>query len=240
MNYKIIKDIFSPICNEINSIQGKNYTPAWCGHLNDTTPTVAPKLNTNLNLQIANPASDECVVAGAKIEMYTNDSGQFGICVFSDKSICDEWALFRKECKQGQCLKVCKYIGTTKEGWYNSCDSQLLQLIKCSKNTTSVPENSGAIIVNSPKADEQLSSPFTVSGTAKISSDKVFIRVKNTSNKVLISEQASLSELGTDGYGSFFRKINYEFSTTKEGFVEIYDLSASGVEENMVSIPVKF
>jgi hypothetical protein len=94
--------------------------------------------------------------------------------------------------------------------------------------------------VTSPKPDEQLSSPFTVEGSAKIPGDKVYIRVKNITGKVLISEVARLGEVQSDGSANFSIKINYEFSTTKEGFVEVYDLNPTGSEENLVSIPVKF
>jgi len=246
LNYRIIKDVLSPICNLVNNVQGKNYTPAWCAHLNDSTPTQAPKLNTNLNLQIANPASEECVVKGAKVEMYSNDNGQFGVCVFADKSICEEWALYRGECKAGDCFKVCKYIGTSKEGWYISCTRQLLKLEKCGTGEEANEPLSGTIsgdkliILTSPITDAQLSSPFVVEGLAKISSDTVYIRVKNTAGKALIIETASLGAAQADGYAPFQRKISYEFSATKEGFIDVYNLGATGGEENLVSIPVEF
>jgi putative hemolysin len=253
LNYGFLKTTFTPICFLVDSFQGTNYTPAWCTHLEDNVvinqnKNVNTNKNTNVNAQIANPASEECVVKGAKVEMYSDANGQFGVCVFPDKSICEEWTLYRGECKQGDCYKACKYSGTTREGWYNSCTNQLLVLGKCGTNTNTAPDDaiSGTIggikpiTLTSPQADAQLSSPFTVVGSAKISSDKVYIRIKNTTGKVLIEETALLGEIQLDGYAGFSRKISYEFSTTKEGVIEVYDLSASGAEENLVSIPVKF
>lgn len=255
LNYGILKTTFTPLCFLVDKLQGENYTPAWCKHLDDDLSKATNTNKTlNLNTQIANPASEECIVKGAKVEMYSNDSGQFGVCVFDDKSICEEWALYRGECKKGDCFKVCKYVGSSKEGWYISCTRQLLKLEKCgtSANTNTTPDDSmsgnvsadqisvPALIVTSPASDSQLTSPFVVEGKAKINTDKIYIRVKTTSGKALIVETADLGTADAEGYKSFKQKISYEFSTTKEGFVDIYNLGGTGAEENLVSIPVKF
>lgn len=48
---------------------------------------------------IPNPASVYCTQNGNKLEIHTAfDGNQFGICVFPDGGICDEWAYFRGEC----------------------------------------------------------------------------------------------------------------------------------------------
>lgn len=251
LNNGILKTTFTPLCFLIEKYQGEKYMPAWCNYLEevipaDTNKNINNNKNTNANTQIANPASTECIVKGAKVEMYSNDSGQFGVCVFDDKSICEEWALYRGECKAGDCFKVCKYVGSLNEGWYISCTRQLLKLEKCG----TIEENSetlgGAvagdtlITVSSPIADSQLTSPLTIEGKAKISGDKIYIKVKNTSGKVLIEESAVLGPADASGYKSFSRKIIYEFSTTKEGYIDVYSLSSTGAEENLVSIPVKY
>ena len=47
---------------------------------------------------IANPASEHCVKAGGKIEIRNNSDGsEYGMCVFTNGTICEEWALFRNE-----------------------------------------------------------------------------------------------------------------------------------------------
>lgn len=61
-------------------------------------PAAQPTPGANL----PNPASAFCEQNGGKLEIRTaKDSGQSGMCVFPDKSECDEWAFFRGECKPG-------------------------------------------------------------------------------------------------------------------------------------------
>ena len=60
-------------------------------------PTVVPT-----QADIPNPASIFCEGQGGKLEIRDDASGgQAGICVFSDGSECDEWALYRNECQPG-------------------------------------------------------------------------------------------------------------------------------------------
>ncbi|MFA5072504.1 MAG: DUF333 domain-containing protein [Nitrospirota bacterium] len=48
---------------------------------------------------IANPASVYCVESGYVNELRTMpDGSQHGICMFPDKTECEEWAFFRNEC----------------------------------------------------------------------------------------------------------------------------------------------
>jgi putative hemolysin len=50
-----------------------------------------------------NPASVYCKDHGGTLEIRTDASGgQAGMCVFPDKSECDEWAYYRGECKAGE------------------------------------------------------------------------------------------------------------------------------------------
>ena len=53
--------------------------------------------------QLANPASVNCEKKGGKVEIREEPAGQFGVCVFSDGSRCEEWRFFRDECKPGEC-----------------------------------------------------------------------------------------------------------------------------------------
>jgi putative hemolysin len=49
--------------------------------------------------EIANPASANCVQKGYRLDLRTDTNGnQIGVCVFPDKSECEEWAFFRGEC----------------------------------------------------------------------------------------------------------------------------------------------
>ena len=54
----------------------------------------------NKTAQMANPASVYCEQNGGKSEIRTvEDGSQTGYCKFSDGSECEEWAYFRKECR---------------------------------------------------------------------------------------------------------------------------------------------
>ena len=60
-----------------------------------TNPAPAPNM--------PNPASVFCEEHGGKLEFKSDASGGVsGVCVFPDKSTCDEWAFFRGECQPGQ------------------------------------------------------------------------------------------------------------------------------------------
>ena len=53
-------------------------------------------------VQIANPASTNCIEKGGELEIKDSESGQYGVCKFNDGSSCEEWAFFRNECKKGE------------------------------------------------------------------------------------------------------------------------------------------
>jgi putative hemolysin len=51
---------------------------------------------------VANPASAYCEKNGGTVELRQDGSGGVkGMCVFPDKTECDEWAYYRDECKPG-------------------------------------------------------------------------------------------------------------------------------------------
>ena len=56
--------------------------------------------NKNTNSEIANPASVYCEEQGHQSVIMTDlDGSQYGVCVFSDGSECEEWAYFKGECE---------------------------------------------------------------------------------------------------------------------------------------------
>jgi len=50
-----------------------------------------------------NPAAQYCIDNGGYTDIRTNetDGSQYGVCIFSDGSECDEWEYFRGECQPG-------------------------------------------------------------------------------------------------------------------------------------------
>lgn len=68
---------------------------------------------------IANPASENCVARGGKLEIRQGEGGETGYCVFADGSECEEWALLRGQCSPGQSpaafadpFAYCAVVGT--------------------------------------------------------------------------------------------------------------------------------
>jgi len=63
---------------------------------NEVATTPKPTTPTT----IANPASVYCVQQGGKLDIKTNSTtgGQYGLCTLPDKTECEEWAYYRKEC----------------------------------------------------------------------------------------------------------------------------------------------
>jgi len=48
--------------------------------------------------QLANPASQNCVAKGGKVDIREGKNGQYGVCVFPNGKECDEWALYKGQC----------------------------------------------------------------------------------------------------------------------------------------------
>lgn len=83
---------------------------------------------------IANPASVKCVEDGGVNKILSSPQGQYGLCLFPDSSVCEEWAYYRGECAKGQCMRRCDQIGTRSEGWYD-CNDKLLFWDQCVNET---------------------------------------------------------------------------------------------------------
>lgn len=64
------------------------------------------RIDSKLNLRLtrvgasalANPASQNCVAKGGKVDIREGKNGQYGVCVFPNGKECDEWALYKGQC----------------------------------------------------------------------------------------------------------------------------------------------
>ncbi len=55
--------------------------------------------NLPADAELPNPASAYCEEQGYRVAIRTDDRGnEYGVCVFTDGSECDEWAFFRGDC----------------------------------------------------------------------------------------------------------------------------------------------
>lgn len=107
--------------------------------------------------------------------------------------------------------------------------------------TPSTPSQSDNIRVATPTSNELVTSPITISGEARVFEGTVNIRVTNKDGLVLIEEFATAHAPDVGQFGPFSIKIFYDFDTTNEGFVEVFNYSArDGSKENLVKIPVTF
>jgi putative hemolysin len=68
----------------------------------DTAAEGAPDTGGE-KVEVANPASTNCLEQGGELKKMSDEKGEFGVCVFDDGSRCEEWRLFRKECAKGAC-----------------------------------------------------------------------------------------------------------------------------------------
>lgn len=65
-------------------------------------PPASGATTTPDNSKIANPATINCEKKGGKVDIRTAEDGsQSGVCVFPDRSECEEWAFYRGECTPG-------------------------------------------------------------------------------------------------------------------------------------------
>ncbi len=94
-----------PVCSSIqcrlaSSCEAMGFSKDW---YQQTKPS------SNGTTGIANPASVYCQKQGGKLEIRKDiNGGQYGVCIFTDESECEEWAFFRGECgedKINDCLK---------------------------------------------------------------------------------------------------------------------------------------
>lgn len=67
------------------------------------TDESSPATTQEMVVGLANPASVHCEEQGGTLEIRSDaDGGQYGVCIFSDGSECEEWAYFNGECQPGQ------------------------------------------------------------------------------------------------------------------------------------------
>lgn len=106
---------------------------------------------------------------------------------------------------------------------------------------SSTPTQNKNIIVTTPTSDQTVNSPFLVTGQAKVFEGTINLRIKKPSGDILIQEIATAHALEVGDWGNFSVNLHYAFQSTKEGMLEVYSIdAATGQEENLVGIPLKF
>jgi putative hemolysin len=90
--------------------------------------------SNNNQSALANPASQKCIADGGADKVLSNSLGQYGLCMFNDGSVCEEWAYYNGNCSKGECMRYCGAIGTRSEGWYD-CHGNLLYWDNCTNES---------------------------------------------------------------------------------------------------------
>lgn len=109
------------------------------------------KNNLN-NIEIANPASTNCITLGGTLKINKNGIGsEYGLCYFEENRACEEWALLRGECPLGgrkttgyntESQRYCAWLGGETLAQENAkctfndgsiCDDEDLYNGKCAK-----------------------------------------------------------------------------------------------------------
>jgi putative hemolysin len=81
-----------------------------------STPPTQPPPTDEVSAQLANPASENCILKGGTLAIQKRgDGAEYGVCYFEDNRQCEEWALMRGECPLGG-LKVTGFL--TEAGQY--------------------------------------------------------------------------------------------------------------------------
>jgi len=97
----------------------------FCTFLFSGCNIVEEKTNVTENIGMANPASQNCLDKGGRLEIRSNKKGEYGVCLFEDNRQCEEWSLFRGECPVGgmkitgyenEAQSYCAITGGTVEG----------------------------------------------------------------------------------------------------------------------------
>jgi immunoglobulin-like protein involved in spore germination/sporulation and spore germination protein len=95
-----------------------------------------------------------------------------------------------------------------------------------------------AIVVETPKPGETISSGALVTGFANVFEANVNIRVTGANDKVLV-ETFTTATCGTGCWGDFSKALKFSVDHEQQGRVEVLTFSAEdGSQQDLVSIPV--
>lgn len=67
----------------------------------DPEMKISAEADKKTETKIANPASENCLKNGGRLEIRKNKKGEYGVCLFDDNRQCEEWALLRGNCPVG-------------------------------------------------------------------------------------------------------------------------------------------
>ncbi len=96
----------------------------------------------------------------------------------------------------------------------------------------------GAITLKTPRLNETVSSPITISGDASVFEATLQWRITDTAGRVILEGIVTASQ-GAPGRGDFSKSTTFSVSGPTPAFVEVYSRSAKdGNIDELVRIPV--
>ncbi|CAN5710245.1 hypothetical protein BH24ACT26_BH24ACT26_22070 [soil metagenome] len=94
------------------------------------------------------------------------------------------------------------------------------------------------IVLESPRAGQEIASPVTVTGFANVFESNVNIRIRDANGKVIL-ETWTTATCGTGCWGDFSETVAFEVPERQQGRLQVLTYSAEdGSEQDVVSIPV--
>ena len=109
------------------------------------------------------------------------------------------------------------------------------------KDPESVDTSSDNISVTAPAPYDQISSPVTIEGEARVFESVFQYRVKDADGNVLAEGSGYANSPDIGQFGPFSVSANFSQPATNTGVVEVFVYSAKdGSEADLVSIPVEF
>ncbi len=95
-----------------------------------------------------------------------------------------------------------------------------------------------AIVLESVKPGDEVSSPVTIAGFANVFEANVNIRIRDANGDILV-ETFTTATCGTGCWGDFSDDVAFQITESQEGRIEVLTYSAEdGSERDVISIPV--
>jgi germination protein M len=103
------------------------------------------------------------------------------------------------------------------------------------------PTEKPNIVVTSPKADQEVSSPLTITGEARVFENVLRVRLQDQDGNTIIESNATANSPDMGQFGPFQQSVAFPSQKGKNGSLEVFSLSAKdGDEINKVIIPIQF
>jgi hypothetical protein len=105
--------------------------------------------------------------------------------------------------------------------------------------TQDIEDENGTIEVTSVKAGDNLVSPVVIEGEGLAIDNVLIVELRNAEHEAMVKESVSI-KAAIGELGPFKITLDFDFDTTKEGYVAVYEQGADGAELNLVEISVKY